>query len=343
MPIPATWTTIAVTLDTRDTFGAALTGQVIFTPKFTGVCAGVLVAPSARAVNITDGIMAAVSLPATDDADVTYSGTAVWTVYYAFPGAPAAFDIAVPAAGGSINLATVTPVVAATAMTAVSVGDGFLAARINDAASQTRTAIDAVFATDAAVAAADAALDTRLDILENSPTVAAKPTSGIETYSRLYGNSNTVTVTSGVLKLTYFTADVALTVGNLKVVTGAIGSSGTAPTLCKLGLYSVAANGDLTRIAITANDVTMFEVAVSEITRAVTSPVAVTQGTRLALAVLVVSTGTLPQLAGATPSITLASISPRIYGQVSSQSDLPATIVAPVANSNTMHYGVILP
>ena len=343
MPIPATWTTIAVTLDTRDTFGTALTGQVIFTPKFTGVTGGIQVVPAARAVNITDGIMAAVSLAATDDADVAYSGTAVWTVYYAFPGAPAAFDMAVPAAGGSINLATVTPVVAATAMTAVSVGDGFLAARINDAASQTRTAIDAVFATDAAVAAADAALDARLDILENSPTVAAKPTSGIETFSRLFANSNTITVATGTVKLTYFTADAALTVGNLKVVTGTTGSSGTAPTLCKLGLYSVAANGDLALIASSANDVTMFGAATSEVIRAVTTPAAVAQGARLALAVLVVSTGTLPQLAGATPSITLLALDKRLYGQISGQTDLPATWTTGVATSNTVHYGVILP
>lgn len=186
-----------------------------------------------------------------------------------------------------------------------------------------------------------AALNARLGVLENAQVRAARPTSGQETFSRHFADSNTVAAASGTVKLVYFTAEEAMTVASLKVVTG--GTAATIPTLAKLGLYSVAGNGDLTRIGITANDTALLTAANTEYTAALLASVAVTQGQRLAHAMIVTATGQ-PTMAGMVRALALTGIGTRMYGQVSGQTDLPASISAgSVTNSNTMHYGLILP
>lgn len=186
-------------------------------------------------------------------------------------------------------------------------------------------------------------LSSRITQAELQPEQANRSTEGQEVFTRTYATSNAVVVTSQVLKLTYFTAYRTETITSLRVYTGAVAAAAT-PTTCKMGLYSVAGNGDLTRIGITANDTTLFNIAVQPFTRAMTASVSVTAGQRYALAVLVDSTQTMPQLAGALPSIALVSTSPRIYGQVSGQTDIPASIsTASIVNSNTMHYGILIP
>jgi hypothetical protein len=193
-------------------------------------------------------------------------------------------------------------------------------------------------------AAADTALDTRLTIIERQPAAAARPTSGQETFSRYWATSNTITVTSGVLKLTYFTADATEAVNSLGAFTGAQAAAAT-PTLCKMALFSVAGNGDLTLIAVTANDTSLFAAATTRYTKATTAQATRTAGQRYAHGLLVVTGTTAPQMAGATPSIALVGDFPvRIYGQLTGQTDIPSSIPAgSLTNSNTMHYGLILP
>jgi hypothetical protein len=186
-------------------------------------------------------------------------------------------------------------------------------------------------------------LSSRITLTELQPEQANRSTEGQETFSRTYATSNAVTMTSQVLKLTYFTAYRTETINSLRTYTGAV-AAGATPTTCKMGLYTVAGNGDLTRVGITANDTTLFSVVTTAYTKAMTASVSVTAGTRYAIAVLVDSTQTMPQLAGALPSIALVSTSPRIYGQITGQTDIPSSISAgSVTNSNTMHYGILIP
>jgi len=112
MPIPGSWTTVPVTWNLYGHTGEACNGVVLFTATqvVSAGSAGTFVPDTIRAV-VTNGVMAAVSLPATDDPDATPNGW-TWTVTaLTVPAGPPAFDILVPAAGGTINLATVVPAV----------------------------------------------------------------------------------------------------------------------------------------------------------------------------------------------------------------------------------------
>ena len=192
-------------------------------------------------------------------------------------------------------------------------------------------------------AAADTALSSRLDAVEYQPEEANRLAAGQETFSRIYATGNGIAITSGVLKLAYLTAFRSETINSLKVNTGGTGAAAT-PTLCRLGLYSVAGNGDLTLIASTANDTTLFSSANTGYTKALTSGVAVTKGQRYAVAILVVSGTTMPSLAGIGISISLGGESPRVYGQVNAQADLPASISAgSIVNGAQLHYAVMVP
>lgn len=154
-------------------------------------------------------------------------------------------------------------------------------------------------------------------------------TAGILTVPRwLTVNSSISGGGSGILHLTYFDASDAMTVSNFTVRGGGT-AAGATPTLIRFGLYSVAANGDLTLIASTENDTTLFSTISANVTKAVTTPVAVTYGQRLAFGCLVVSAATLPTFVGtAGPGSAEMAIAPRISGALSSQTDLPSNITA---------------
>lgn len=180
---------------------------------------------------------------------------------------------------------------------------------------------------------------------------------GEETISRLNCVSDAVAITtSATLRLTYFTARKTETVGNLAMVTGSIGcGSGAtpiAPTRCHMCVFSVAANGNLTLLAITANDTTLFSGTYTRYSRAVSgaTPFTKTAGNRYALGVLVVSLGSIPTFLGMTiggstnftvTGGTAPTMSRSLAGQVIG---VPSTIAsASLSNDARMFYGEILP
>jgi hypothetical protein len=134
---------------------------------------------------------------------------------------------------------------------------------------------------------------------------------------------------SGSVRLTYFTATASGTLSSLRMVTGGT-AAGATPTLCRMAIYSVAANGNLTLLAATANDPTLFAAANTAYARATTAPFAVVAGQRYAIGVLVVTAAALPTFLGnalpGTYAATLLGLDPRITGAYSGQTDLPATI-----------------
>jgi hypothetical protein len=134
---------------------------------------------------------------------------------------------------------------------------------------------------------------------------------------------------SGSVRLTYFSAVRSGSHTQLRMVTGTTAAAAT-PTLCRMGLYSVAANGNLTLLAATANDPTLFAAANTAYTRATTAPFAVVAGQRYAIGVLVVTAAALPTFLGAAVSgsyaATLLAEDPRVTAAYSGQTDLPASI-----------------
>jgi hypothetical protein len=134
---------------------------------------------------------------------------------------------------------------------------------------------------------------------------------------------------SGTLWITYFRAPISYTVANLKAYSGTT-AAGATPTLARLGLYSVATNGNLTLLSGTTNDTTLFSATNTGYTRALGASQAVTYGQWYATAVLLVTAAALPTLFGTTSGSNglAAATAPRLSGSLGGQSDLPASITA---------------
>lgn len=169
---------------------------------------------------------------------------------------------------------------------------------------------------------------------------------GVEAMSRGEVTTNTATApVSGMMKLTYFTARKNFSTSNGQIVVG--GTAGATLTTGKLGLYSVAANGDLTRVAITANSTGAFTSANTVSTVAWTAPFSLAKGTRYAFAVLVVGT-TMPTYCSSTSagggwSTLIHSSAPRMAGEVSGQTDIPSSVTnASISNTPTRIWGACI-
>lgn len=181
-------------------------------------------------------------------------------------------------------------------------------------------------------------------------------TTGEETIPRLNCVSDAVAITtSATLRLTYFTARKTETVSNLAMYTGNLGAgSGAtpiAPTRCQMCVFSVAANGDLTLLALTTNDTTLFSAIYTRYQKAVSgaTPFTKTAGNRYAFGVLVVTAGTVPTFLGMTignnVNYTLVgSTAPAMSRSKAAQLSVPSTITsASLSNDARMFYGEILP
>lgn len=181
----------------------------------------------------------------------------------------------------------------------------------------------------AAVSDADVTLTT-------GPHPDDQLTAGMVTIPRWSPNVATVSLgASGTEQFTYFTADKAATLTGVTIRSGST-AAGATPTLVRIGLYSVAANGDLTLIASTANDTTLLAATNTTYTKAFSASATVAYGDRLAIGVLVVSGATMPTLAGVTGtgSAELA-VAPRLTASLAGQSDLPSSVTAGSLSATT--------
>lgn len=148
--------------------------------------------------------------------------------------------------------------------------------------------------------------------------------------------STTITLTSGTLRASCFTARKTASVGTLRVITG--GTAGAGLTLGKLALYEISrTNHDATLLGQTANDTAMFT-ANTRVSKALTAPVNVVQGKRYATAILAIGT-TPPNICATVASsgtgmTTEMNEFPRFAFSLAGQSDIPSSIVA--ANQNNL-------
>jgi len=157
----------------------------------------------------------------------------------------------------------------------------------------------------------------------------------------------TIGMTSGVIRLRYFTARKSETIANIKMRTGTTGA-GATPTLCRMGIYSVAGNGDLTLVASCANDTSLFASPSTTYTRALASPSTypLVKGTRYAFGAIVVTSFTAPTVLSSLTTLdaTECAVAPRLTATLSGQTDLATPITAgSLANTAASIYGVVTP
>lgn len=168
---------------------------------------------------------------------------------------------------------------------------------------------------------------------------------GEEVFSRLLVAASGHVVASGVVNFVYFTARKTEAITQVRNYSGGTAAAAT-PTLCRMGFYSVAANGDLALIAACASDTTLWASTFTGYTRALTAAFAKVAGARYAFAHLVVTGAATPTFAGHGintfyPDGTSA---PRLIGSIAAQTDLPASVLAAsVAVGGNRVYAVALP
>ncbi|MDQ3223102.1 MAG: hypothetical protein M3Q75_06490, partial [Gemmatimonadota bacterium] len=173
-------------------------------------------------------------------------------------------------------------------------------------------------------------------------------TTGESVYDRELTGSSTLSVTSGTLHLVFFTALKTETTVSTRVLTGTTAAVAT-PTLCKMCLCTVAESGDVTIVAVTANNTGLFSVASQPYTEAWTASYGKTAGVRYARGILVVTAVATPTVVGyalASAATTESAIDPRLTARVTGQTDLVVGTVIPAASlltTTNRHYGVILP
>lgn len=134
---------------------------------------------------------------------------------------------------------------------------------------------------------------------------------------------------SGALSLTYFTAQKSEAINTVTVWTGNTAAAAT-PTLIRVGVYDIAADGAGTLLAATANDTTLFAAANTEYAKTLTATFNKVARRRYAVGVLVVSASAMPTHqglvhSGNSLSAAFLSLGPRQSGRLTGLSDLPAT------------------
>jgi Collagen triple helix repeat (20 copies) len=153
-------------------------------------------------------------------------------------------------------------------------------------------------------------------------------TSGFTNIHRVAATNGAATITSGMCTLNYFTTSQPWAIKSVGVFTGTI-AAGPTPTLCKVGLYSVAGNGDLTLIGATPNTPTMWNAVSTPSYVDLLVTTNLLADSRYAIALLCVSAAAMPSQACATTAqSTMVALSPRLTGYLAGQSDLPSFIAA---------------
>lgn len=166
---------------------------------------------------------------------------------------------------------------------------------------------------------------------------------GEETIPRNLSVSGTVTVSSGTLRLVFFTARKSETTSQVRILTGGTAAAAT-PTLCRLALYQVDGTA-ATLVASTVNDTALFAAVNTVYTRSWSTPFAKVAGQRYAFGVLVVSGAATPAFFGQVISSGPEATQPPIMaGFLSGQADLAASFsTGGLTSTGNRIYGAILP
>lgn len=173
-----------------------------------------------------------------------------------------------------------------------------------------------------------------------------RPLAAVTTMPRDLAVSTGSSQSTQTLRLSLFTAPIALTVANVGIVAGGT-AAGATPTLIRVGLYTVSSTLALTLVASTPNDTALLAVASTRYTKALSASYTFVVGQRYAAGILVVTGATAPTVSGngalVAGSIALA---PQMGASIFAQADLPASVIAATVvsgASNNRPYVEFLP
>lgn len=147
-------------------------------------------------------------------------------------------------------------------------------------------------------------------------------------FDRLTKMTSSPVAVSQTAYFTYFTAKKSIGYNNVRTYTGATGTSGTAPTLCRMAFYNVDVNGSLTTSSSTPNNTSLWNAANTGFTQSLFSTFNAVVGVRYAIMLLCVTTGTPPQwIMADTPAsaghVLIMTKAPRVTGTLTGQTDVP--------------------
>ncbi len=157
--------------------------------------------------------------------------------------------------------------------------------------------------------------------------VYAEPlASGECTYPRSLATWNALSLSTQVLSLSYWTAATSGTATTVTTVTGGTAASGL--TYANIGIYAVAANGNLTLLASTGDlHASLWTSTFTNYASTLTASFSRQAGVRYALGLLAVGT-TPPALSGNSVEGWFSTVSPTLCAVLSGQSTLPSTVTA---------------
>lgn len=148
---------------------------------------------------------------------------------------------------------------------------------------------------------------------------------GVETFPRRYA-INTPFLTMNSAYLTTFVAGrAAPTISKLAFFVGATAATGASGiTKAELGLYEVAANGVLTRVARTVSDVGLFAAADAYTERALEAPYVMVPGQRYGMAIGVWGSGAVPNVRSVISSGQIGARVPQLTAHLTGVAELQA-------------------
>lgn len=146
---------------------------------------------------------------------------------------------------------------------------------------------------------------------------------------------------SGRVYLSFLTAKRTESINTLQLHTGSL-AAGATPTVVRYGVWSAAANGDLTLIASTPNDTTLLSAIHTVYPKALSATWNKQAGQDYAVGFIIVSGASMPHLVGKIfPSTDYIGaetfLHPRIVAVRNGEANLPASII----NANLVYAGGI--
>jgi hypothetical protein len=160
-----------------------------------------------------------------------------------------------------------------------------------------------------------------------------QPASTVDVFVRGEAALTTIGMTSGTLKITFFTPLITTTITQITAASGNVAASGL--TFARIGLYTFDET-TATLVARSASDTTLFTSTNTSYSRSLNStggfPTSYTlnAGVRYGVGVLLVGT-TMPTMSGRQVATGVASLTPRMSGDSAGRTDLPTTTTVTAA------------